>query len=161
MASIAAGFLVSAPSARAQTTLSMDDTNFIMAAAQGGMTEVKMGQLASTNGIRDDVKSFGRMMVKDHTSINNDLKVLAAQKGMTWPDRLDAKHQEMADSLAALTGSGFDDAYINLMIKVHQNDDKAFKAESAAAKDTDIISFLDKFTPTVESHLKQAALLKK
>jgi hypothetical protein len=37
------------------------------------MTEVKLGELASTSGVRDDVKSFGQMMVKDHTAINDDL----------------------------------------------------------------------------------------
>jgi len=35
------------PAPRLQTALSMADTNFILAAAQGGMTEVKLGELAS------------------------------------------------------------------------------------------------------------------
>jgi putative membrane protein len=44
-------------------------------------------------------------MVKDHTAINGDLKALAAQKGVTLPDSLDAKHQGMVDKMSALTGS--------------------------------------------------------
>src|ERR1035438_4279975 len=99
MVLLALGLLV--PCAKAQTALSMADTNFILAAAQGGMTEVKLGELASTSGVRDDVKSFGRMMVKDHTAINDNLKALAAQKGVTLPDSLDAKHQAMVDNLKA------------------------------------------------------------
>jgi predicted outer membrane protein len=84
------GFLV--PRANAATTVSMADKNFILAAAQGGMTEVKLGELAATNGMRADVKTFGQMMVKDHTAINDDLKALAAQKGVALSDGLDAKH---------------------------------------------------------------------
>jgi putative membrane protein len=110
VASMTFGFLFAVPCAKAQKALSMADTNFILAAAQGGMTEVKLGELASTSGVRDNVKSFGRMMVKDHTAINDDLKVLAAQKGVTLPDSLDAKHQA-----------------------AHQKDAKAFKAEAAAS----------------------------
>jgi putative membrane protein len=159
MALLAVGLLV--PRANAATTISMADTNFILAAAQGGMTEVKLGELAATNGMRADVKEFGQMMVKDHTAINDDLKALAAQKGVTLPDSLDAKHQAMVDKLTALTGSEFDDAYINGMIKAHQKDAKAFKAEAAATQDTDIKSFLDKSIPVVEAHLEHIKAMKK
>jgi putative membrane protein len=161
MALMAAGLLVAVPCAKAETTVSMADTNFILAAAQGGMTEVKLGELAAANGMRDDVKEFGQMMVKDHTAINVDLKALAAQKGVTLPDSLDAKHQGMVDKMAALKGSGFDDAYINGMIKAHQKDAKAFKAESAATQDADIKSFLDKSIPVVEAHLQHVTAMKK
>jgi predicted outer membrane protein len=109
MALLMVGLLV--PRANAETTISMADTDFILAAAQGGMTEVKLGELAATNGMRADVKEFGQMMVKDHTAINDDLKTLAMQKGVALPDSLDAKHQAMVDKMAALTphsGRGID-----------------------------------------------------
>jgi putative membrane protein len=161
VALMAAALLVAVPCARAETAVSMADTNFILAAAQGGMTEVKLGELAATNGMRDDVKEFGQMMVKDHTAINDDLKALAAQKGVTLPDSLDTKHQGMVDKMAALTGSGFDDAYIKGMIKAHQKDARAFKAESAATQDADIKNFLAKSIPVVEAHLQHVKALKK
>jgi putative membrane protein len=159
IALLVVGLLV--PRANAATTISMADTNFILAAAQGGMTEVKLGELAYTNGMRANVKEFGQMMVKDHTAINDDMKTLAAQKGVTLPDSLDAKHQAMVDKLTALTGSEFDDAYINGMIKAHQKDAKAFKAEAAATQDANIKSFLDKSMPIVEAHLEHIKAMKK
>jgi putative membrane protein len=139
----------------------MADTNFILAAAQGGMTEVKLGELAATNGMRDDVKEFGQMMVKDHTAINDDMKALAAQKGVTLPNGLDAKHQAMVDKMSALTGSDFDKAYIAGMIKDHKKDAKEFKAESKSTSDADIKSFLDKSIPVVEAHLQHITAMKK
>src|SRR5664279_2006731 len=75
MTVVAVGLLV--PRANAAATVSTADTTFILAAAQGGMTEVKLGELASKNAKRDDVKEFGQRMVKDHTAINDNLKVLA------------------------------------------------------------------------------------
>jgi putative membrane protein len=159
MALLTVGLLV--PCANAETAVSVADANFILAAAQGGMTEVKLGELAATNGMRNDVKEFGQMMVKDHTTINDNLKALAAQKGVTLPDSLDAKHQAMVDKMAALTGSEFDDAYIKGMIKAHQKDAKAFKAESAATQDADIKNFLAKSIPVVEAHLKIIMAMKK
>jgi putative membrane protein len=161
MTLLAVGLLIAVPGANAATTVSTADQGFILAAAQGGMTEVKLGELATQKGMRDDVKAFGQMMVKDHTAINDDLKSLAAQKGVTLPDSLDAKHQGMVDKMAALTGSAFDDAYIAAMIKGHKQDAKAFKAESAATTDADIKSFLDKSIPTVEAHLQHITTMKK
>jgi putative membrane protein len=159
LALVSVGLLVSPASAA--TPVFMADKDFILAAAQGGMTEVKLGELAAQNGTRADVKEFGQIMVKDHSAINDDLKALAAKEGVTLPDSLDAKHQGMLDKLAALTGSAFDDAYVAAMIKGHKNDAKAFKAESSATQDADIKSFLDKSIPVVESHLQHVTTMKK
>ena len=158
---VAAGFLLSLPCARAATTVATADQDFILAAAQGGMTEVKLGGLAAQNGTRADVKEFGQMMVKDHSAINADLKALASQKGVTLPDSLDTKHQGMVDKLAALNGSAFDEAYISAMVKGHKMDAKAFKAESVATTDADIKSFVDKSLPVVEMHLEHIKAMKK
>jgi putative membrane protein len=161
MALVAVGLLIAVPHANAATTVSTADQDFILAASQGGMTEVKLGELASANGKREDVKEFGQMMVKDHTAINNDLKALASQKSVTLPDNLDAKHQGMVDKMTALSGSEFDNAYIAGMIKAHKADAKAFKGESSATQDADIKSFLDKSIPIVEAHLKHVTAMKK
>lgn len=123
----AAALLFVVPHAKAETNPSQADKKFILAAAQGGMTEVKLGELATRQGVSDEVKGFGRMMVKDHTAINTDLKTLAAQKGVTLPESLDAKHQGMVDKLATLQGVEFDDAYINSMVKDHKMDMNEFK----------------------------------
>ena len=158
---VAVGFLLSVPCAKGATAVTATDQDFILAAAQGGMTEVKLGELATQKGLRADVKEFGQMMVKDHSAINDDLKALAAKESVTLPDSLDAKHQGMVDKLATLTDSAFDDAYVAAMIKGHKKDAKAFKAESAATQDADIKSFLDKSIPVVESHLQHVMAMKK
>ncbi len=134
---VALGVVMTVPPANAAPSVCTDDCNFIQSAAQGGMTEVKLGELASTSGQRDDVKEFGHKMVKDHSSIDDNLKTLAAKKGVSLPDRLDTKHQEIVDKMAALSGSDFDNAYITCMIKDHKQDAKAFKSESSATKDTE------------------------
>jgi len=161
MTLVTMGLVLTAPRANAGPTVCTDDCNFIQATAQGGMTEVKLGELASTSGQRDDVKEFGQRMVKDHTSINVNLKALAAQKEVTLPDSLDAKHQAIVDKMSGLSGSDFDSAYIACMIKDHKMDAKAFKTESSATKDTDIKNFVDKTVPVVQEHMKLIAAMNK
>ena len=158
---VLAAVVLLVPCANAATNLVTADRNFILAAAQGGILEVKLGALAAQNAQRDDVKAFGRMMVSDHMAINANLKVLAMFEGVTLPESLDAKHQAVMDTMTALTGSQFDDAYIKCMIKVHTKDARAFKAESAATNDGKIKTFADKSIPVVEEHLKQVTAMKK
>jgi putative membrane protein len=161
VALVAVGFMITVPRADAAPTVCTKDCNFIQAAAQGGMTEVKLGELASRTGQRDDVKQFGQRIVKEHGGINDDLKTLAAQKGVTLPDLLDAEHQGMVDKMSALSGSDFDNAYIASMIKDHKTDAKAFKAESSATIDADVKGFVDKTIPVVNEHLKLITAMKK
>ena len=161
MTLVTVGLLIAIPRANAATTVSTADKDFILAAAQGGMTEVKLGELAARKAVRDDVKAFGKLMVKDHSAINDDLKALAAQKNVTLPDSLDAQHQRTVDKMAALKGSEFDDAYIASMINDHKADAKEFKAEAAETNDADIKSFLGKSIPIVDKHLQRITAMNK
>ena len=161
MALVAALALFMGSSTKAETMLAPADKDFILTAAQCGMTEVKLGELASQKGMRDDVKAFGQKMVKDHTAMNAELTTLAMQKGVTLPANLDAKHQEMVDKLMALTGEKFDEAYLADLHKGHKKDAKDFKTEAEDTKDPDIKSFVGKYLPVVNEHLEHINAMKK
>ncbi|HEV2695546.1 MAG TPA: DUF4142 domain-containing protein [Verrucomicrobiae bacterium] len=163
----AAGLLFAAPSARAQLTdadtamSAMSPTNFMYEAAQGGMTEIKLGEIAEKKGTTDAVRDCGTMMVKDHTAISEDLKSLAGQKGVTLPPALDKKHQELVDKLSGLPGSEFDDEYLIEMSRAHERDERAFKKELAATSDPTEQAFLTKTIPVITAHLKHITGLQK
>jgi putative membrane protein len=63
-------------------TLKVSDAtaSFMTGVADVGMTEVKLGQLAQDKGADARVKSFGQMMVNDHSKAGDELKSLAGQK---------------------------------------------------------------------------------
>jgi len=132
------------------------DTEFMHKAAQGGLAEVKMGQLAADKGSNQAVKDFGQQMVTDHSKANDDLKNVASGKGVTLPDTLDAKDQATYDRLSKLSGSAFDRAYINAMVRDHETDVTEFRKEASAAKDSDLKSFVGRTLPTLEHHLQMA-----
>ncbi len=155
------GLILAGLGLAAAPPLSTEDAKFILSAAQGGMTEVKLGELAVGIGARDDVKALGRRMAKDHEAINSDLKALANQKGVSLPDAMDEKHLEIVERMAGLDASKFDQAYITHMIKAHKKDAKAFNSERSSTSDADIKLFLEKVIPIVEGHLKQARALQR
>ena len=67
------------------SSLSSSDRNFLMKAAQGGMAEVDLGQLASQRASDPQVKQFAERMVADHGKANDQLKQIASSKNVTLP----------------------------------------------------------------------------
>jgi len=132
------------------------DRHFMDKAAQGGMAEVELGQLAEQNGQSQAVKDFGQRMVNDHSKANDELKQLASQKGVSLPTTLDAKDQATKQHLSNLKGEAFDRAYMNDMVKDHKADVAEFKHESMAAHDPQLKEWVSKTLPTLESHLQEA-----
>ena len=68
--------------------LSSADEKFVKEAAAGGMMEVALGKLAVDKSANDKVKAFGRQMQEDHGKANEELKTLAANKGVKIPTAL-------------------------------------------------------------------------
>jgi putative membrane protein len=145
---------VSATSASAARSAA--DTKFIKEAAEGGMAEVALGQLAVEKASSADVKKFGQRMVDDHSKANDELKQLAAQKNVTLPQDLNAKDKATKAKLEKLSGEQFDQAYMKDMVKDHTKDVSDFKRESMSALDPDVKKFAAETLPTLEDHLKQA-----
>jgi len=132
------------------------DSRFAKEAAQGGMAEVKLGQLAQDKGSSDSVKSFGKRMVDDHSKAGDKLKDAAAKDSLTLPTDISAKDQATYDRLSKLNGAAFDRAYAKDMVKDHQTDVAAFQKEANSGKSESLKSFASETLPTLQDHLKEA-----
>lgn len=138
------------------SSLDPEDKVFVMKAAQGGMAEVMLGQMASSKGTSPDVKNFGNRMVSDHGKANDELKQLAQNKGMALPADVDKETKRFAGRLSKTSGKDFDKEYINNMVDDHEKDVNEFEKESKNAKDPDLRAWATKTLPTLQDHLKMA-----
>jgi putative membrane protein len=145
------GAMSLAGSATAETTptsegssLSAKDKTFMKKAAKGGMTEVTMGKMAEQNAQSDDVKSFGKRMVTDHSKANDELKSIASKKGVELPSK---EHSFKWTS---------DKAYMDMMVKDHEKDLAEFKEEASNGSDPDVKKFADDTAKIVQEHLDLA-----
>jgi putative membrane protein len=129
-----------------------DDADFMAAAARGGMAEVEMGKLAGTKAQNPEVKKFGAMMVTDHGKAGDELKTLAAKKGVTLPADI-GSHKSTYDKLNGLSGADFDKAYVDEMVDDHEADVEEFKDQAQNAKDPDVKAFAAKVLPVIQKHL--------
>ncbi len=129
------------------------DENFVHAAAQGGMLEVRLGKIAEKKAVRADVKEFGAMMASDHGKAGEKLKTVAAKKGLSIAPGLDAKHEAMVEKLDALPSGEFDKAYVTAMVKDHEEDVEEFRKAAKTAADPEVKAFAEETLPVIEKHL--------
>jgi len=126
------------------SSLSVKDKTFMKKAAKGGMMEVAMGNLASQNAQSDDVKSFGKKMVTEHSKAGEELKSIASQKGVTLP----AKEPTVKWSS--------DKAYMSTMVKDHEKDLAEFQEQAKTGSDPELKKFAEDTAKMVQEHLDLA-----
>jgi len=136
--------------------LARKDYKFVRDAAQGGLLEVKLGELAKQKGTSPTVQKFGDQMVADHSKANDELKQIASQKGVTLPSELTRREQSEVEHLQKLNGKDFDKAYATRMVKDHQKDIKEFERAAKDCQDSDVKAFAQKTLPTLEHHAQMA-----
>ena len=103
--------------------------------------EVAMGQVAEQKAQSEDVKSFGKRMVTDHSKANDELKSIASKKGVQLPSK---EHTIKWTS---------DKAYVDMMVKDHEKDLAEFKEEASGGSDPDVKKFADDTSKVIQEHL--------
>jgi putative membrane protein len=146
----------SSPTTSTSSSLSASDQQFVIEAAQGGLAEVQLGQLAARNASSPTVQEYGQRMVTDHTQANNQLQQIVSQKGMTVPTSLDERHQQVIERLSGLSGAEFDRQYMQHMVEDHAKNVAAFQNQAQQGEDSDLKAFAAQTLPTLQEHLQLA-----
>jgi putative membrane protein len=128
------------------------DRKFVEKAAAGGMAEVRMGKLAMERATTPEVKAFGKRMVDDHSKANDELKALASKKNLAVPTDITSEDKATYERLAKMSGKDFDKAYIDAMVKDHDEDVQEFKKQSQAGADPDLKAWAGKTLQVLEQH---------
>ena len=130
------------------------DETFMMSAAQAGMVEVKLGELAAKKATQENIKQFGAAMVTDNSKANKELQAIAAKNGVTLPAKLDTLHESKVDKFGKLSGEQFDKAYVAEMIKDHEMVAAEFEKASKTSQNLELKSFAATTLPVIKTHLK-------
>ena len=125
---------------------------------EGGMTEIKASGLAITNSNNQRVIALAKMIIDDHTSVDDSLKKLEINKMILEKDTINGAHDKMIDSLSKLQDASFDRAYLKMMIADHQQAIDLFSTDSKNS-DLEIQKFAAKTLPSLRMHLDSAQII--
>jgi putative membrane protein len=134
----------------------MSDKTFVKKAMEGGMAEVKLGQMASEKASSPDVKQFGQKMVDDHSKLNDQMKPIASQMGINPPSDLSGKDKALQSKLEGLSGDQFDKAYMQAMVKDHRKDLSEFQKEASNGKNPQVKDAAQQGAQVIQEHLQMA-----
>lgn len=139
-------------SAHAETASAIDRA-FVAMVSQGGMFEVKAGQLAAEQGSTQDIKDQGATEAHDHQLVGDKLSTIAKGAGIPVADALNPQFQKKLDDLKALSGPAFDAAYLSSMDDIHNKDGAAFAKEAVSGSNSDLRAFAAETHRIVVRHL--------
>lgn len=129
------------------------DRMFLRGAAESGIAVVKFSQLAIERSPSDDVKTFARSIVDDHTKLNADLGRVADTLGVMLPKEMNKADKAEYSKLQALSGNDFDTAYLALMVRDHHRAMREFRMESNTVNDAALRDAVDSGKHTIHEHL--------
>jgi putative membrane protein len=133
---------------------------FIKEVIEGNLAEVQMGELAQKKGQSDGVRSFGKMLVDDHSAANEKAKAVASQIGAAAPTEPNKKQKAMYDKMSKMSDSAFDREFAKDMVADHKKDISEFEKE-AKKKNDPAATFANDALPTLRKHLQTAQGLTK
>jgi putative membrane protein len=129
-----------------------DSKEFAMKAAEDGMLEVKLSQLAQQKAQSQEVKRLAQQLEQDHTQANNELMAAAKQKNIDLPSDLKGESAEHYQAFQKLEGKDFDNAYLLHNVKDHLKSIMMFQNEAQSGTDQDIKAWAAKTLPNLQKH---------
>jgi len=128
---------------------------FLETATKTGLLEITLGNLAIDKTSNHELRNFGKLMVRDHTRINERLKVLAEEKRLKLPASMTSTQLEQVRQMAEMKTAYFEKLYLKMMIENHNRDVELFKG-ATSSPDTAISNFSRKYLPVLEIHREKA-----
>ena len=141
-----------------QDMVGKNDKMFMTKAAQSGMMEVHLAQMAQQKAASDDVKAYARKLEQDHSKANDQLKKIADERGVQLPSDM-GQHQQQMAKFQNLSGEEFDRAYMKMQVQHHKKDLSEFRKHQNRSMDTDLKEFASAQVPVLQQHYEQAQQL--
>jgi putative membrane protein len=126
-------------------------TAFAATAAQDGMVEVALAELALRKSGDNPLRQFAQQMVQDYAQSNGRLDSIVKCEGLILPTGLDAKHNALVTRLNAKSGRAFEKAYLNHMAEKHSEALALFESASLSG-DPDVAAFARKGLSMLQEH---------
>lgn len=140
--------------------LARRDRKFIEDAANSGMFEVQVAQLAAAKATDPQVKSFASMLVDHHTAANNELVKIANARKVELPAAPKRALRRDIEKLGKKEGAEFDREFVREVgIEAHEKDIRMFEKAREDVKDAELKAFVEKTLPVLREHLAHAQKL--
>ena len=140
----------------------INDAQIASIVVTANQVDIDAGALAASRSHNAAVKAFAKLMVTDHTAVNQSAIDLATKLKVTPQDNptsqsLKTGGEENLAALKALRGRAFDKSYVNHEVAYHQQViDALDKVLIPGATNEELKTLLVKVRPAFVAHLEHA-----
>ena len=113
--------------------------------------EIEAGKLAQKNGQSQQVRDYGKMLVKDHTAADKKVAGLAKKEKVSLSEGTPTSGGEMND-MSGMAGSAFDRRFAGDMVDDHKKDIAEVTEARDSTKDQHLKKLLSDLLPTLQKH---------
>ena len=143
-----------------------DDPTIVAIFDAANTADMESGALAEQRASSKDIREFGAMLVRDHRTVRQQGRDLAAKLGVTpTPPKDDQSAKDHAAAMArlrSLQGTEFDHAFLQYEAAFHQAVIDAVNSTLLPAIDNpELKALVVKVAPAFEAHRKMAIELEK
>jgi putative membrane protein len=125
---------------------------FLIQASIGNLQEIASGKLAMDRGGSADIRSFGKMMVEDHSKTQRQILAVANVSGIMLP--VNAIATPLSDkTLKDAPAKDFDRLYVHTMAPDHRETIQLFQNYAITGKNPAVKAFAQQTLPTLKEHL--------
>ncbi len=128
------------------------DKSFLADSAQDSLAEINYAKLALQKSQDKNVREFATMMIKDHEKLIESMKPFAKQLGVKPPSGPAVTDHVKYETLKMKSGTDFDRAYVEAMVKDHHADLKTFIEEGNKTSDPELKAAVAKGEGVIKEH---------
>jgi putative membrane protein len=140
---------------------SISAADFVNNVVMRNMFDVQAARIAELKGDQSD-KTFAQREISNHTKMTDDLKVMVNSKKInaSIPTGLTSEYQQRIDRLQTLSGTQFDEAYGNEVLRNHENLNALLDQYAKNGDNGELKQWASNTVPEVRQQLAAAAKLK-
>lgn len=136
------------------------DRAYMLTAAEAGVANIQMGQLALQRGTSQPVKQFAQAEINEQQAVATELQRIAPQVRVSLPTTPGPKYQAALRRLSQLSGQQFDQAYMSEGgVNAHLENAATFQREAAFGQNPDLVRLANSGLPIINQHFATASSL--
>jgi putative membrane protein len=136
------------------------DTYFVSQTSLGTPFQVDSGRLAESKGTTRAIRSYAKLMVSSHITVNDALVgILKSKAPAPPPTLLKAAYSTMVSTLQHENARTLDADYVRGQVNYQKGNVALYEYEIASGTDPDLKAFARETLPKIQDHLARALKL--
>ena len=148
------------PTSAPGAPLGPSDAYFVSQTSLGTPFQVDSGRVAEAKGTTPAIRSYAKLMVSSHITVNNALLGILKNKAPAPPPTLlQAAYATMVSTLQHESGHTLDADYVRGQVNYQKANTALYQYEIANGMDPDLKAFAQETLPKIQDHLARALKL--